>query len=150
MTWCRTRVNSPTIYSGNLDDYNRRMTSDLQQTAEIQVTKWWQNIRAVFPALPAHIPAVSINKRLRTTAGLAYCEEYRIALSAELFSQYIDHFCNDTIPHELAHIAAWILFKDPGHGKGWKTILAKAKIQTTRCHNMINHIWEAKKLERRI
>lgn len=123
-------------------------TPYLSQVLEYQVKTWWARIRKHYPQLPNIIPGYSLNNRLKTTAGLAYCEEYRITVSSELFWQHTRQFCEDTIPHELAHLAAWYIFQDRGHGKGWYQVIETVNINTTRLHNMVNHKWETSKLRR--
>lgn len=117
----------------------------LSEVAEFQRKRWWAKLRAKFPQLPETVPTIKLNNRLKTTAGYAYYETNHVDLSVELFWQYTQRFCCDTIPHELAHLAAYYLFKDAGHGKGWKHVIAVAGIETTRCHDMINHIHEKRK-----
>ena len=84
---------------------------------------------------------VTLNNRLKTTAGRAFIEDdpQKIDLSTDLFEQYTDHMVRDTIPHELAHLVAYTVFADPGHGKGWYSVVEKMKIPTTRLHNMVNY-----------
>ena len=118
--------------------------TELQRVAEAVVAIWWPRFAATYPQIGA-IPAVKINSRLKTTAGRAFIEDGYIDLSYDLFSQYRDRFAVDTIPHELAHMVAYRLTGDAGHGDGWKQIVKQFKIATTRCHNMVNSRWEGKK-----
>ena len=125
--------------------YNPNMNENLLQYAEGKASEWWFNIRRVYPVLPQARPIVKLNNRLKTTAGRAWYEENYIELSTELLCEHPAHFATDTIPHELAHIAAWHIFKDPGHGKGWKTVIAACKIRTTRLHTLINSAHAARR-----
>jgi len=112
----------------------------LQDVAGYNARRWWNIIRKHYPELSPNTPRVVLNNRLKTTAGRAFIENNPpyIDLSTELFWEYTEQFTEDTIPHELAHIAAYILFGDSGHGKGWYTVLNTVGIKTTRLHHMVN------------
>ena len=66
------------------------------------------------------IPRVEWSNRLTKTAGLAFCLEGFVRLSAPIYRKYPLGFVCEILPHELAHIAAWRAFGDRWHGKGWK------------------------------
>lgn len=113
--------------------------SYLQDVADHWSKIWWAKIVAVFPELRTHTrPPIKLNNRLKTTAGRAFLEHNYVDLSVELFWEYTEEFTQDTIPHELAHIAAYKVFGDEGHGNGWRTTLQRAGIKTTRLHSMVN------------
>lgn len=117
-------------------------TSYLQEVADYQVAKWWRVLRKHFPSISETAPQAKLNNRLKATAGRAWIQKTPpfIDLSTELFWCNTEQFCEDTIPHELAHIVAHQVFKDPGHGKGWYHVIKVAGIKTTRLHHMMNHI----------
>lgn len=115
-------------------------TQYLQEVADFRVNTLWKRFRQVYPQLQEQTPRVVLNNRLKTTAGRAFIEgtpQY-IDLSTELFWQYTENFIIDTIPHELAHLVAYTIYGDSGHGKGWKSILSQFNIKTTRLHQMVN------------
>lgn len=99
----------------------------------------WQELHDI----PA--PTVKINNRLKTTAGRAWYDLHMIDLSRELLEEHPDHFVKDTIPHEVAHLVAGIVYEDFGHGQGWKKVLRLMGWTTTRCHNMVNSLHEMRK-----
>ena len=113
----------------------------LLDVANFHVRVWWKRFVDVYPQLGA-IPAVKLNGRLKTTAGRAFLDDWYIDLSPELMWEHTEQFTRDTIPHELAHLVAYRLHGDPGHGKGWKGIVVQFNIPTTRCHNMVNSKWQ--------
>lgn len=120
--------------------------SYLQDLADTWGRIWWAKIVAVFPELGTHTrPPIKLNNRLKTTAGRAFFEENYIDLSTELFWEHTENFTQDTIPHELAHIAAYKVFGDEGHGMGWKMTLQRVGIKTTRLHHMVNSQHAARK-----
>lgn len=100
-----------------------------------------------YPTIQRVTPVVTLNNRLKTTAGRAFIEEVpqRIDLSTDLFAQYTEQMIVDSIPHELAHLVAYTIHGDPGHGKGWYSVLDRMGIQTTRLHNMVNSNYRGKR-----
>jgi SprT protein len=119
----------------------------LQDLAQYHVRAWWVKLLREYPTIQRATPIVTLNNRLKTTAGRAFIEDVpqRIDLSTDLFSQYTEHMIHDTIPHELAHLVAYTIHGDPGHGKGWYSVLAKMGIVTTRLHNMVNSRYRGKR-----
>ena len=116
----------------------------LQDVAAYHVRIWWRKFLAVYPQL-GETPRVKMNARLKTTAGRAFLEDWYIDLSPELMWEHTEQFCRDTIPHELAHLVAYRLHGDEGHGAGWKGIVREFNIPTTRLHNMVNSKWQYRK-----
>lgn len=116
----------------------------LLDVATFHVSVWWRRFVDVYPQL-GEIPRVKLNGRLKTTAGRAFLEDHYIDLSPELMWEHTEQFCSDTIPHELAHLVAYRLHGDEGHGKGWKGIVAQFNIPTTRLHQMVNSKWQNRK-----
>ena len=119
----------------------------LQDLAQYHARIWWVKLLKEYPTIQKTTPVVTMNNRLKTTAGRAFLEEIpqRIDLSVELFTQHTDRMIADTIPHELAHLVAWTVYADPGHGSGWKSVVARMGIPTTRLHNMVNSQHEKRK-----
>ena len=106
--------------------------------------RWWKRFSEVYPQI-GKVPEIKINARLKTTAGRAFLEENYIDLSAELFWEHTENFTSDTIPHELAHMVAYRVFGDEGHGKGWYSIIEQFDIKTARLHQMVNSRWSYRK-----
>ena len=44
-------------------------------------------------------------------------------------------FLEDTVVHEFAHLVAYQVYGDLGHGAGWKMVMAKFGAIATRCHS---------------
>jgi len=111
----------------------------------------WQELCHLYPQLrDMPRPAVKYNKRLKTTAGRAFIDSKPpyFDLSNDLLWQYPDTVIEDTVPHELAHIAAYIVFGDCGHGKDWKSVMVAINRPPAVYHNMLNSRHEARKLQR--
>lgn len=121
----------------------------LQEVAEFRIQFWWNKFRQVYPQIQKAYPKVKLNARLKTTAGRAFIDNtpQYIDLSPELFWEYTEEFLQDTIPHELAHLVAYTVFGDEGHGTGWKSVIQKMGIKTSRLHNMVNSKHENRKFK---
>ncbi len=112
--------------------------------ADIRRNIVWDKLRAEYPNIQTRYPAIIINKRLKTTGGRAFTWQtpQYIDLSHELLLEHGEAFINWVIPHELAHLAAYTVFGDNGHGTGWKSVMAKGlSIIPERCHEFNNTKW---------
>jgi len=121
--------------------------TELQDLAQYHVRIWWVKLLKQYPTIQRVTPVVTLNNRLKTTAGRAFIEDVpqRIDLSTDLFTQYTEHMIQDTVPHELAHLVAYTVYGDKGHGRGWYSVLEKMGIVTTRLHNMVNSRYRGKR-----
>jgi len=63
-------------------------------------------------------PTISFNLRGKA-AGKAHLTENKIRLNRGLLMFYESEVLNQTLPHEIAHLAAWQHFKHSGHGREW-------------------------------
>ena len=86
---------------------------------------------ATWPLVPdadtfyAVIKQVYFNNRLRTSAGRAlqekYCDAYwYIELNPKYYNAYGLERIVGTYLHELANVAAWLFYGEPGHSKNFK------------------------------
>lgn len=98
-------------------------TSYLADVAEFQINKWWNIIRRIYADHNLEKPAFNINKRLKVRLGYACLNNNTISLSAQNFWEYTELFCTDIIAHELAHIVAYQIHGDTGHGIGWQMVM---------------------------
>ena len=126
-------------------------TQELGNKVTAKADLVWQQLCQLYPQLGGiPRPAVKYNARLKTTAGRAFFDSNPpyFDLSLELLWQYPDTVIEDTVPHELAHIAAYIVFGDCGHGKAWKSVMLAINRPPAVYHNMLNSKHETRKLER--
>jgi len=70
---------------------------------------------------------VCFNNRLRTSAGRAIQERndrscWRIELNPKYYATYGLERVIGTYRHELAHVAAWIFYREPGHTRNFKRL----------------------------
>jgi SprT protein len=77
--------------------------------------------RAFGTSLPR--PEIKMNNRLTATAGRANLTHNIIELSTKVMALNEEEFLAETPEHEAAHLIAYRLFGDTGHGKGWKTVM---------------------------
>jgi SprT protein len=81
-----------------------------------------------------NLPGV-VFRHMGCCAGKAYLRENVIHLN-EVFceTQEVD-MLGDTVPHEVAHLIAFEMYKDTGHGGGWKSIMRTLGLEPSRCHD---------------
>jgi len=97
---------------------------ELQEIANEIAADWWAELRRHYH-LPAAHPAIVLNGRLTRTLGRAWVDSNPqiIDLSVKNMLTNLNLYRSDIIAHELAHIVAYNLFRDEGHGKAWKQIM---------------------------
>jgi predicted SprT family Zn-dependent metalloprotease len=123
-------------------------TKYLHDVAVFNVAKTWSACRKLWPSLPINPPSVTINNRLKTTAGRAWLADHRLDFSAELMWQHTQEFVEQIIPHEVAHIIAYVVYSDEGHGKVWKFVMRALGKPADRCHHLVNSAHAARKAKR--
>lgn len=85
--------------------------------------------------------AVRLSSRMRSRYGQARLYRHAngrraaidIALHADLMLRENDRERHDTLLHEMAHIEAWLLHRDAGHGSAWKRIAVRVGCAPTAC-----------------
>lgn len=88
--------------------------------------------------LGIHLPPPAVHVNIRgTMAGQARIDDNQLRFNPQLLHQYGDQFIRDTVPHEVAHLAA---YKAHGrrirpHGPEWKSIMRVLGADASRCHN---------------
>lgn len=110
--------------------------NDLRNQANVIVRAFVNVINKRFKSsMP--VPKVEFNVK-GTTAGLAKYNEHVVDLNYQLYLENSSHFFNDTIPHEVAHLAAVYIHgaKGIGHGKEWKVMMRLIGREPTRCHTL--------------
>lgn len=88
-------------------------------------------------AAGVYLPYPTVHFNLRgTTAGRAWPRKNVIEFNPILLDENPEVFVQQTVGHEVAHLAAWI--KHPGtepHGQAWRHIMWAIKLPAKRCHN---------------
>jgi len=74
-----------------------------------------------------------------TTAGTANYYSKKVKFNKVLIEENFEHFINDTIPHEVAHIVTYYFYGDnqTAHGKAWKYVMSHVfGVKPERCHSL--------------
>jgi SprT protein len=96
----------------------------LQEIAERTILTTWHRLARKHKKLRSFpIPSVCVSGSLKKSLGLTHFEDNKIKLSKQFFNDNINLFMSDIIPHEVAHIAAYLLYNDIAHGKKWEKIM---------------------------
>lgn len=81
-------------------------------------------------------PAILLNLR-GNNAGTATPQKNLLRFNQQLLQENHQHFLNQTVPHEVAHLIAYFLFglSIKPHGKEWQHIMtAVYQLPPKRCH----------------
>ena len=81
------------------------------------------------------IPSFSY-KQIGRVAGRAFLNQWKIVINPDfLFNGHLEDMIENTVPHEIAHLIAFRLFNDNGHGRFWKMVMVHLGLNPERCHN---------------
>lgn len=116
--------------------------NEVLEVAQAAADKAWQKMRSIWGAKLGTMPKIILNNRLKATAGRCDFTNRVIDLSPSLMRENVAEFENVTIPHELAHQVAWDVYKDPGHGADWKSVMVRYGLPAERCHSMTSSTLE--------
>lgn len=109
--------------------------SDIQQIAGC-IEKYFELAKKIWPFQLRDWKKPTLSFDLRgTTAGTANLRNNHIRINPVLFDQNKQDYFSDTIPHEVAHLVAFIVFGDTGHGKDWKFTMTRFGCDPSRCHS---------------
>lgn len=72
-----------------------------------------------------------------TTAGRAYFPDNKINFQPTLLRENADHFVQQTVGHEVGHLAAYFKYgmTIKPHGHEWASVMWHLGLPATRCHN---------------
>lgn len=115
----------------------------LQLVAEIARNVAWTKFQRIY-SLKGRMPAIKLNRRLKTTAGRCSITERWIDLSVDMMRENLESFKTEIIPHEVAHQVAFDLYKDEGHGMHWKSVMIAYGLDPKRCHSLTTKASRAK------
>ena len=117
------------------------MARPLIQVLEQQVSRTWRELQELYPKLKKYnAPKVKINNRMWRTAGLAHCEIHCVEFSSKFFNRYEFEMYREIIPHELIHVADFIINGDDPtnfwHGPMWCKMMQEYGLEPNRFHNL--------------
>ena len=81
------------------------------------------------------IVSIKMNARLTSTAGRAWLEQSMVEFSSKLYAENEAEFLAATVPHEFAHIVAYVIYGDKCHGSGWAAVMCDFGVEPERCHS---------------
>lgn len=119
------------------------MLTEHQKNMLIEETKaYWEIARQIYPDAIKHArlherdcPVVDFKIR-GATAGRARLYHWGIGYNAAIAERHFVRFMDRTVPHEVAHFVAWIVFGDAGHRAGWKRVMHDFGVEdNSRCHS---------------
>ena len=104
----------------------------------------WQELCHIHPRLAEHRqPEILLNNRLYRTAGRAWQEDGIVELGTKFLlhsNKYRVIMLHTILPHELAHIADYMLWgeseKNCGHGKNWQMLMLQLGLEPDPYHTM--------------
>lgn len=80
-----------------------------------------------------YYPKISYHDR-KAAAGTAYYNRHAVSFHEVLATENGEAF-DQTIGHEIAHLVAYCIFGETGHGKNWKRVMRDFGLEVRRCHN---------------
>ena len=86
---------------------------------------------------PFERPRVSFELRGQK-AGVAYLQRNELRFNAQLYRENHQHFLQQTVPHEVAHLLAQALYGDRirPHGREWQGLMTGLfGLPAERCHS---------------
>tara|TARA_B100000131_G_scaffold35663_1_gene32651 strand:- start:1505 stop:2080 length:576 start_codon:yes stop_codon:yes gene_type:complete len=119
-------TNKKTLFPTSLKG---RVNERIDELAEITTRKWGS----------AAVPEVTVTYNLKGHVGgrANYLRE-EIMINKHLLEKYEDHYIEQTIGHEYAHLVAWKYFGraviGKPHGRHWKAIMRSFGLKPNRCH----------------
>ena len=102
----------------------------------IEKVKWYVDYCRT--KLGIHMPYPKVFFNLKgTTAGYAYYGEHKICFQPTLMFHNADEFLQQTVGHEVGHLAAFRKYgpRIKPHGKEWTAVMWGMHLPAKRCHN---------------
>lgn len=120
--------------------------SDLTDSLARETARIWGELSEIQPRLTRFDePAIILNGRLWRKAGLADLAKNQIELATKFFffsREYYDTMFRVILPHEIIHIADWVLFgesdKKCGHGTNWQKLMVQYGLEPDPYHYMFD------------
>lgn len=116
---------------------------NLEIVAARAVARAWDRLALRWPAAKlGTVPTITINGRLKSTAGRAWPTLGKIDISKTLMIEFTRQIIMETIPHECAHIAAFRIFgygekRGESHGEPWQMMMQDLGLPASIYHNML-------------
>jgi len=116
------------------------MSDTLVKVVTATATVHWTAMQKLWPKLKKYnVPRIKVNNRRWRIAGMAYCIKHEVEFSSKFFNNYKNEMLCIIIPHELIHIADFIMFgednTDNGHGPAWRKLMVEYGLLPDRYHH---------------
>lgn len=81
-----------------------------------------------------NLPYIKFNLKGKAS-GKTYVEENVIRYNMYFIEHNLKEFLKDTVPHEVAHLYEWAIYKSIGHKQHWKEFMQMMGVlNPKRCH----------------
>ncbi len=112
------------------------LVSDEIQTRIISKVKLCLQLVEGRHGLDLPIPTIDYSM-VGATSGQANLKTWAIKLNSILLMENLEEMINDTVPHEVAHLAVHAVYPNRRvvHGPEWATMMILFGLEPTRCHN---------------
>ena len=119
-----------------------------------RVLYWWRrcfetcqstNILG-FEQIRVDPPIVEFSTRMRTRAGEAHLRRNKVVFAMHFLMRETPETYDRTIGHEVAHIFAFRIHGDCGHGGWWKHTMRRIGLPPERCHTYKSSKRNAKRI----
>ena len=115
------------------------MADSLIKVVTAAVALHWSAMQELWPQLKNHkVPKVRINNRLYRTAGFAHCEVHEVEFGSKFFNRYKHEMLCVIVPHELIHVADFIINGDDPtnfwHGPMWCKMMQQYGLPPAATH----------------
>ncbi len=114
----------------------------LYRRCEQAVEHWLKRARRISHSRASDLPMPEVEFNLRgLNAGMAVfsgrrTSPGRIRINEDLLRRYPREMIQHTVPHEVAHLVAYALYRKTDHGEEWQSIMRYFGKPPTRCHQM--------------
>lgn len=109
------------------------MDSGIVAEFENRLLDIYEHAQKAFDAV-FELPKLSF-ERMGLKAGVAYFLRNEIKINPDYFAANLRDMLYRTLPHEAAHLIAFKLYGDNGHGAGWKKVMRRLGLTPERCHS---------------
>jgi len=113
--------------------------NDIVKRVEDKILDTLLLLQKRYPNANLEIPKWQWTKMGRT-AGRAHYGLGLVELNPDFITNHLEELINQTLPHEIAHLASFKIYGilGKGHGRFWKSVmyaLAPLGVQVKRCHD---------------
>lgn len=121
--------------------------AQLSSSTEAAVAHWIEQARGILGLTPRQLPLPELRFNLRgRAAGQALLSRRRgqadaIRINADLLASHPRNMIDETVPHEVAHVAIHRRYNQGGrrvrpHGPEWKALMQAFGVTDETCHNL--------------